>query len=73
MVAIGADGHVAASWLSGAAMKALRGFGLHRDAEGQVYGKGTATIAGRRPSKDELAELRRLWIAIFDARFGGKS
>jgi hypothetical protein len=73
VVAIGADGHVAASWLSGAAMKALRDFNLHRDAEGQVYGKGTDTPAGRRPSKADLAELRRLWLAIFDARFGGKS
>jgi hypothetical protein len=68
IAAISLDGHLCTGWMSDAACRRLRPYRLKRDSsDGAVYGKATDTPAGRR---GDLAELRRVWMALFDAHFG---
>lgn len=58
-------------WMPKAAYDALAPFRLHREAsDGSVHGRAFDTLPGHGTP---IHELRRLWLAIFDARFGGKS
>jgi len=67
IAAIALDGHLCTGWMSGPSFERLREFRLRRDpSDGAVYGKATDTPAGHR---GDLAELRRVWIALFDAHF----